>query len=91
MGNSVYIGEIRLFAFNYSPPSFMRCQGQRLPISDNEELFSIIGTMYGGDGRTDFALPDLEDSAPKNKLPLGPSSDFLKYYIAVTGVFPPRQ
>lgn len=53
------IGEIRGFAGNFAPRSWALCEGQLLPIAQNQALFSIIGTIYGGDGRTTFALPDL--------------------------------
>ncbi len=53
------IGEIRMFAGNFNPRSWALCHGQLLPISQNQALFSILGTTYGGDGRTTFALPDL--------------------------------
>ena len=53
------LGEIRMFAGNFAPRGWAFCDGQLLPISSNSALFSIIGTMYGGDGRTTFALPDL--------------------------------
>ncbi|MDQ5929530.1 MAG: hypothetical protein QG594_1309 [Bacteroidota bacterium] len=52
------IGEIRMFAGNFAPKNWAYCQGQLLPISQNAALFSILGTTYGGDGRTTFALPD---------------------------------
>ena len=54
-----YIGEIRMFAGNFAPRDWALCDGQLLPISQHSALFSILGTMYGGDGRTTFALPDL--------------------------------
>lgn len=53
-----YIGEVRLFASNFAPRAWSYCYGQLLPISSNTALFSLIGTTYGGDGRTTFALPD---------------------------------
>ncbi len=53
------IGEVRIFAGNFAPRAWAFCEGQLLPISQNTALFSIIGTIYGGDGRTTFALPDL--------------------------------
>ena len=53
------IGEIRMFAGNFAPRAWALCDGQLLPISQNSALFSILGTTYGGDGRTTFALPDL--------------------------------
>jgi microcystin-dependent protein len=54
-----YLGEIRLMSFNYAPKGWMKCEGQLLPINQNQALFAIIGTMYGGNGTTNFALPDL--------------------------------
>lgn len=54
-----YLGEIRNFAFGRAPTNWAQCNGQLLPISQNQALFAIIGTIYGGDGRTTFALPDL--------------------------------
>jgi len=58
------IGEIRLFAGNFAPRGWALCQGQLLSISQNNALFSILGTTYGGDGRTTFALPDLRGRVP---------------------------
>lgn len=58
------IGEIRMFAGNFAPRSWAFCEGQLLPISQNSALFSILGTIYGGDGRTTFALPDMRGRAP---------------------------
>src|SRR3954447_16859632 len=54
-----YVGEIRMFAGNFAPAGWMFCEGQLLPISENETLFNLIGTTYGGDGQSTFALPDL--------------------------------
>ena len=54
-----YVGEIRMFAGNFAPAGWMDCDGQLLPISGNETLFQLIGTTYGGDGQSTFALPDL--------------------------------
>jgi microcystin-dependent protein len=59
-----YVGEIRLFAGNFAPAGWMFCSGQLLPISENETLFNLIGTTYGGDGQTTFALPDLRGRVP---------------------------
>ena len=59
-----YIGEIRMFAGNFAPAGWMLCEGQLLPISENETLFNLIGTTYGGDGQSTFALPDLRGRAP---------------------------
>ncbi|MCB9537585.1 MAG: phage tail protein [Myxococcales bacterium] len=58
------IGEIRLFAGNFAPRAWAFCNGQLLPIAQNQALFSILGTTYGGDGQTTFALPDLRGRAP---------------------------
>src|SRR5215204_6111490 len=54
-----YIGIIKLFAGGFAPTGWAGCEGQLLPINNNEALFSILGTTYGGDGRTNFALPNL--------------------------------
>jgi microcystin-dependent protein len=59
-----YIGEIRMFGGGYEPAGWMFCEGQLLPIADNDALFSLIGTTYGGDGQTNFALPDLRGRVP---------------------------
>lgn len=59
-----YVGEIRMFAGNFAPAGWMLCQGQLLNISDYETLFNLIGTTYGGDGQTTFALPNLASRVP---------------------------
>lgn len=59
-----YVGEIRMFAGSFAPAGWMFCSGQLLPISENETLFNLIGTTYGGDGQTTFALPDLQSRVP---------------------------
>src|SRR5213083_452775 len=59
-----YVGEIRIFAGNFAPAGWMFCEGQLLPISENETLFNLIGTTYGGDGQSTFALPDLRGRIP---------------------------
>ena len=59
-----YVGEIRMFAGNFAPVGWMFCSGQLLPISENETLFQLIGTTYGGDGESTFALPDLQSRTP---------------------------
>lgn len=61
-----FIGEVRIFAGNFAPRGWAFCNGQLLPISQNTALFSILGTTYGGDGRSTFALPNL-----KNAMPIG--------------------
>jgi microcystin-dependent protein len=59
-----YVGEIRMFAGNFAPAGWMFCEGQLLPISENETLFQLIGTTYGGDGQSTFGLPDLRGRLP---------------------------
>ena len=59
-----FLSEIRMFAGDFAPRGWMFCQGQVLPISANQALFSLLGTTYGGDGRSNFALPDLRGSVP---------------------------
>jgi microcystin-dependent protein len=59
-----FIGEIRMFAGNFAPNGWMLCQGQILPIDQNDALFNLIGTTYGGDGQTTFALPNLQSRVP---------------------------
>lgn len=59
-----YVGEIRMFGGNFAPAGWMLCQGQTLPISENEVLFQLIGTTYGGDGQQTFNLPNLASRVP---------------------------
>ena len=59
-----YVGEIRMFAGNFAPAGWMFCEGQPLPISENETLFQLIGTTYGGDGQETFNLPDMRGRIP---------------------------
>jgi microcystin-dependent protein len=59
-----YVGEIRMFAGNFAPNGWQFCAGQLMPISENDTLFTLIGTTYGGDGEETFALPDLRGRAP---------------------------
>src|SRR5512147_2718285 len=72
-----YVGEIRMFAGNFAPAGWMFCEGQLLPISEYETLFQLIGTTYGGDGQSTFALPDL-----RGRLPLHQGNGFV---LAETG------
>src|SRR5712675_1647872 len=59
-----FVAEIRLFACNFPPKGWALCAGQLLPISQNTALFSLLGTTYGGDGKSTFALPDLQGNSP---------------------------
>jgi microcystin-dependent protein len=62
--SSPFVAEIRIFPFNFAPKGWAFCNGQLLPISQNTALFSLLGTNYGGDGKSTFALPNLQGSAP---------------------------
>jgi microcystin-dependent protein len=59
-----FVAEIRIFPFNFPPKGWAFCNGQLLPLSQNTALFSLLGTTYGGDGKSNFALPDVEGRAP---------------------------
>lgn len=59
-----FVAEIRIFPFNFAPKGWAFCHGQLLPLSQNTALFSLLGTTYGGDGRSNFALPNLQGSVP---------------------------
>jgi microcystin-dependent protein len=76
-----FIGQITLFAFDFAPRGWAPCAGQVLPINQNQALFALLGTNFGGDGRTTFALPDLRGKEPVAST---------QYCIALQGVFPSR-
>ncbi|PYG90336.1 tail collar domain [Ruminiclostridium sufflavum DSM 19573] len=76
------LGGIALFPYSFVPMDWMACEGQQLNISQYNTLYALLGTTYGGDGRTTFALPNLKGAEP---LP------GMKYCIAIVGVFPQRQ
>src|SRR3954451_1205098 len=59
-----FLAELRLMSFNFAPKGWAQCNGQLLPINQNQALFSLLGTTYGGDGRVNFALPDVRGSVP---------------------------
>ena len=59
-----FVAEIRIFPFNFPPTGWAFCQGQLMPLSQNTALFSLLGTTYGGDGKSTFALPDMQGNAP---------------------------
>lgn len=59
-----FVAEIRIFPFNFAPKGWAFCDGQLLPLSQNTALFSLLGTTYGGDGKSTFALPDMQGNAP---------------------------
>jgi len=62
-----FVAEIRFWAGNFAPTGWALCHGQLMPISQNTALFSLLGTFYGGDGKSTFALPDLQDTVPINQ------------------------
>jgi len=59
-----FVAEIRIFPFNFAPTGWAFCDGQLMPISQNTALFALLGTVYGGDGKSNFALPDMQGNAP---------------------------
>ena len=75
------LGQIELFPYTFVPKNWMACTGQLLPINQNTALFSLLGTTYGGDGRTTFAVPNLQGKEP---IP------GLQFCIAVNGMYPSR-
>lgn len=82
------IGEIRMFAGSFEPRGWAKCDGRLLSISRHSALFSVVGTAYGGDGMTTFALPDLRERAPApSPARPGPGPSFI---IALEGDFPAR-
>jgi microcystin-dependent protein len=77
-----YVGEIRMFAGNFAPAGWAFCSGQALPISENEVLFQLIGTTYGGDGEETFNLPNLQSRVP---IHMGTGPDGITYQIGEMG------
>ena len=73
-----FVAEIRIFGFNFAPKGWAFCDGQLLPISQNTALFSLLGTFYGGDGKSTFALPDLQGSAAIGE---GQSTTGTQYFL----------
>jgi microcystin-dependent protein len=84
MASQPYIGEIRMFGGNFAPMGWALCQGQLMPIDQNPALYQLIGTTYGGDGQTTFALPDLRSRVPVH---MGQSAGTSNYVLGQqTGV-----
>ena len=77
-----FVAEIRPFGFNFPPKGWAQCNGQLLPISQNTALFALIGTFYGGDGKSTFALPNLQNSTPMHQ---GQGSGLSERYIGEQG------
>lgn len=77
-----FVAEIRMFGFNFAPTGWAQCNGQLLPLSQNTALFSLLGTFYGGDGKSTFALPDLQGSVPIHS---GQGSGLSEYFLGQQG------
>jgi microcystin-dependent protein len=73
-----FVAEIRIFGFNFPPNGWAACNGQLMPISQNTALFSLLGTFYGGDGKSTFALPNLQGSAPIHQ---GQGQGLSEYFV----------
>src|SRR6187455_2331555 len=76
--SSPFVAEIRMFGCNFAPTGWAECNGQLLPISQNTALFSLLGTFYGGDGKSTFALPNFEGSVPLGQ---GQSTTGTQYFL----------
>ena len=76
-----FVGQLMYIGFNYPPKGWAFCNGQLLPINQNQALFSLLGTTYGGDGRTNFALPNMQGRVPVHQ----GNSQFASYFIGQTG------
>lgn len=81
-----FIGQIKPYPYNFAPQGWALCNGSLLQIVTNQALYSLIGTKFGGDGRTTFALPDLRGADVDNVYGNGNCH----YYIALQGLYPPR-
>jgi microcystin-dependent protein len=77
-----FLGQIGLFPYTFAPRGWASCEGQLLSISSSTALFSLLGTTFGGDGQTNFALPDLRNKEP---------APGVGYYIALSGIYPSRE
>jgi microcystin-dependent protein len=77
-----FVAEIRMFGGNFAPKGWATCDGQLLPISQNTALFSLLGTFYGGDGKSTFALPNFEGSAPVGQ---GQGAGLSDYFLGQAG------
>src|SRR2546421_9266669 len=80
-----FVAEIRIFPFNFAPKGWAWCDGQLLPISQNTALFSLLGTYYGGDGKSNFGLPNLQDSVPIHVGANQPGPGLSDYFLGEVG------
>jgi microcystin-dependent protein len=77
-----FVAEIRIYGFNFAPKGWAFCDGQLIPVAQNTALFSLLGTFYGGDGKTTFALPNLQGSVP---VQAGQGSGLSQYFLGQDG------
>ena len=84
------IGEIRQFAGNFAPQGWAFCNGWLMSINNNAALYSLLGTMYGGDGRNNFALPDLRETDAHGNKHNGYELGHPSYIICIQGIYPSR-
>jgi len=91
-----FVGEICQYPYNFAPKNWASCHGQIMSIQQNTALFSLLGTTFGGDGRTTFALPDLrpkDENGNVIQLQVGDiyeGKPYMDYYIALNGIYPSR-
>ncbi|MDP9104433.1 MAG: tail fiber protein [Candidatus Eremiobacteraeota bacterium] len=83
--SSPFVAEIRIFSFNFAPKGWALCNGQLLSISQNTALFSLLGTFYGGDGKTTFGLPNLQGSVPMHTTQYSGNSPFGQFSLGEIG------
>jgi len=86
-----FLGTIRVFPYGFAPRGWLECAGQVMQIVQNQALYSLIGTRFGGDGRTTFYLPDMREAEPDLSGNDTPGTRGLcRYYIATMGIYPSR-
>lgn len=90
------VGEICQYPYNFAPKNWAPCHGQLMSIMQNQALFSLLGTTFGGDGRTTFALPDLRPKDTNGNViqvqvgEIYEGRHYMDHYIALNGIYPPR-
>ena len=89
-GSDPFVGEILTIPYNLAPRGFAFCEGQPLPINQNQALYSLIGTQFGGDGRRTFALPDTRPLEEQMRRATRTQVPPFRYVIALQGIFPSR-
>lgn len=88
-----FLGDIKLVATNFDQRNWVHCEGQVVPLAENTALFSLLGSTYGGDGKTSFKLPDLRKAEAALRTAAGVKEDgpYLRYVICIAGVYPSRR